>query len=141
MTPYEMIIGLDWQDVRRQKACLQALVHKLNEDGLTVEGRALESTIMLLHGLQEVGVKALNRGQKSCETVYGKKSKNSNCLENIRCPKCGHEDDVNITVVSVVNMVDDGTDFEGADADWDGMSAVRCSSCGRHGKAWEFSVG
>lgn len=139
MTLLEALKKINWEGVRIQKSCLQAVIYKLTEDGFTLEGRMLENTITLLRDFQELGAAML--GQENHEQIYGKKSKNENCLQNVKCPKCGHEDDFNITVASVVSMTDNGTDFEGADADWDGMSIVRCGSCGRHGRAWEFTAG
>lgn len=62
-------------------------------------------------------------------------SKNTNCLEGIRCPKCGYEDgfNVSITVTTTVYMTDDGFSLDegsNAETNWDDDDYMSCIDCG-----------
>jgi hypothetical protein len=48
---------------------------------------------------------------------------NTNCLENVCCPKCGQEDQLRITAVLSCLVTDDGSDPVGVH-DWDEDSAT-----------------
>jgi len=64
---------------------------------------------------------------------------NVNCLENMRCPKCGEEDEILVYASMWVSLTDEGTDPY-ADSvrnmggvEWENKSEARCPSCGHAG--------
>jgi rubrerythrin len=64
---------------------------------------------------------------------------NVNCLENMRCPKCGEEDEILVYASMWVSLTDDGTDPY-ADStrnmggvEWEDKSPAHCPSCGHDG--------
>lgn len=65
---------------------------------------------------------------------------NENCLEGMRCPKCGHFGPFKIlaTKSGMVEVSDDGTDDLQGDTDWDDDSACECCECGHLGTVREF---
>jgi hypothetical protein len=66
-------------------------------------------------------------------------SKNTNCLEGIKCPGCGNEDRFVITVTALATVTDDGfTRMEGGD--WDDSSHIRCPECGADGAVATFTA-
>lgn len=68
---------------------------------------------------------------------------NTNCLENFKCPKCGHEDSFRITVSTGVIMHDDGSEPDpmNGDNEYDEDSFCGCTACDYEGKIWEFTGG
>jgi hypothetical protein len=62
---------------------------------------------------------------------------NSNCLENISCPKCGQEERFKIVALITCDVTDEGSEPVG-DHEWDDHSATRCPVCGFDGKLKEF---
>jgi hypothetical protein len=62
---------------------------------------------------------------------------NSNCLENVTCPKCGQEDRFKIVALITCDVADDGSEPVG-DHEWDDHSATRCPECGFDGELKEF---
>ena len=62
---------------------------------------------------------------------------NTNCLENICCPKCGQEDRFKIVALITCDVTDDGSEPVG-DHEWDDHSATRCAECGFDGELKEF---
>ena len=64
---------------------------------------------------------------------------NTNCLEGIRCPKCGQEDRFFIMGCAQFEVTDDGSDAVG-DHEWDDSSATRCVQCGFDGELKDFRV-
>lgn len=63
-------------------------------------------------------------------------SKNTNCLEGIKCPKCGNEDEFVISVVAHATVTDDGfRKMQGGD--WDDDSSIWCR-CGADGTVKTF---
>ena len=62
---------------------------------------------------------------------------NENCLEGMRCPKCGQADSFNIRVTACMDVTDDGTDNY-SNVEWDDDSPVVCNEpdC-----QWEGEVG
>lgn len=64
-------------------------------------------------------------------------SGNTNCLEGIRCPKCGQEDSFRIEGRSVFTVIDDGT-VEHSDVEWDDDSWALCPTCEYEGKLGTF---
>ena len=71
-------------------------------------------------------------------------SKNTNCLEDIRCPECGYEDDflINVTVKAFdVRVTDDGYDIFDSPFrhdEWD--DEIKCGECDHEGTLEEFRV-
>ena len=64
---------------------------------------------------------------------------NTNCLENIACPKCGHDARFYIDVKALAVVTDDGAETFG-DMEWDDGSYTECSECGHHGSLGEFHI-
>src|SRR6516165_5319229 len=62
---------------------------------------------------------------------------NTNCLENVCCPKCGQEDRFKIVALITCDVTDDGSEPVG-DHEWDDHSATRCSECGFDGELKDF---
>ena len=62
---------------------------------------------------------------------------NTNCLEHIACPQCGNDSALNITVIALAHVTDDGAEVFG-DLEWDDQSFAACPACGRIGKLGEF---
>ena len=56
-------------------------------------------------------------------------SKNTNCLADMKCPKCGSLEPFLITATSVFRMYDDGTESHG-DVEFDDYSNCSCKACG-----------
>jgi predicted nucleic-acid-binding Zn-ribbon protein len=56
---------------------------------------------------------------------------NDNCLEGMRCPKCGSLEPFNIEVTKIVTVYDSGTeDSKYGDTEWTNDSYADCVSCG-----------
>ena len=66
-------------------------------------------------------------------------SKNTNCLEGIRCPECGQEDEFRIAGSSIFTVVDDGIEDHG-DVEYDDDSWALCPAfeCEYEGKLGTF---
>ena len=64
-------------------------------------------------------------------------SKNTNCLEDIQCPKCGNEDNFKVEGTSLFEVSDDGTGWHG-DVHWDDDSLMICVQCDHRGKWKDF---
>jgi hypothetical protein len=62
---------------------------------------------------------------------------NTNCLENVCCPKCGQVDRFRIVAFITCDVTDDGSEPSG-DHEWDDHSATRCPECGFDGELKEF---
>lgn len=65
---------------------------------------------------------------------------NKNCLENIKCPKCGQEDQFKIVAETTVLVSDDGTEDCGGGYDWDHDSFCQCTECEHEGKLSDFYI-
>ncbi len=63
--------------------------------------------------------------------------KNTNCLDGMRCPKCGSLEPMYISATCTVKVYDDGTDETG-DFDWDKNSSCTCGLCGFDGLVAAF---
>lgn len=60
---------------------------------------------------------------------------NDNCLEGIKCPKCGDEDRFFIESETLFEVTDDGAiPAENCDVNWDNESMTRCAACGHQAK-------
>lgn len=55
-------------------------------------------------------------------------SSNSNCLEGVRCPKCGWEDSFEIDALTTATMRDEGSDNYGTE--YDHTTRAACNACG-----------
>ena len=64
---------------------------------------------------------------------------NTNCLENIQCPACAHEESFRIAGKTIFTVTDDGTEDYGH-VDWDDESYIECTACHRYGSVKEFTV-
>jgi hypothetical protein len=62
---------------------------------------------------------------------------NVNCLEGIRCPKCGQEDRFKITAIITCLVTDDGSEPVG-DHEWNDGSTAHCPQCGFDGTLEDF---
>jgi hypothetical protein len=62
---------------------------------------------------------------------------NDNCLEGLRCPRCGQEDQLLITAMITCVVTDDGSEPVG-DHYWDDDSVTRCPGCGYQGTLEAF---
>jgi hypothetical protein len=51
---------------------------------------------------------------------------NTNCLEGIRCPRCGYDNDFYIECRVVMHVTDEGTDSGNGDCEWDDESRCSC---------------
>jgi hypothetical protein len=67
---------------------------------------------------------------------------NSNCLEGVRCPKCGYEDGFYVEEIVTLLVSDDGTEDRGGDHFWDEESHCICASdnCDQQGPWREFQI-
>ena len=64
---------------------------------------------------------------------------NTNCLENIRCPKCGQTESFKIAVTAWATVYDDGTD-EFEDVGWNSESGIICTRCEESATLLDFTV-
>ena len=64
---------------------------------------------------------------------------NTNCLEGIRCPKCGHEDSFKIEATVVALVTDEGTEDFG-DVEWDEDHYCECDDCHYFGTIKDFTL-
>jgi DNA-directed RNA polymerase subunit RPC12/RpoP len=65
---------------------------------------------------------------------------NTNCLEDIRCPKCGQEDRFFIMGCAQFEVTDDGSEAVG-DHEWDDQSSTRCPECNHIATLKDFREG
>ena len=66
---------------------------------------------------------------------------NDNCLEGVRCPRCGNEDRLFIRASILAEVTDDGADIaRDTDIDWSDASATRCPDCGETGTLAHFQT-
>lgn len=67
---------------------------------------------------------------------------NTNCLENVCCPKCGQEDRFMIAANIIAEVTDDGADVAspiyGNGFEWDDDSNCRCPGCDFDGRLKDF---
>jgi len=127
MTLKTFMEKIDFALMRRQKACLMLVYEKLE----TPEQTALQGIHGLLDDIQDAA-------DKIGLPAFGK-SKNENCLQGIKCSKCGNEDQFSIQMTARIAITDDGTDSH-TDTEWDGMSFIDCHECGHNGRVWEFQA-
>jgi hypothetical protein len=61
---------------------------------------------------------------------------------DMRCPKCGDEDHIDIAAEVWVRLTDDGDDADASrcgDHTWTHESAATCEACGHHGTVADFT--
>lgn len=63
---------------------------------------------------------------------------NTNCLENIRCPKCKQESHFKIEALIVVGVTDEGTGDTQGDYQWAHNSFTHCPECDFDGVLSDF---
>lgn len=67
---------------------------------------------------------------------------NTNCLEGMRCPKCGSHAPFRIAIKVVVLMHDDGFDNDTlSDTAWGPDSYCQCEQCGFTGEVLALRLG
>ena len=62
---------------------------------------------------------------------------NTNCLEGMKCPKCGSLGSYTIGVTATVRVSDNGTD-ECGNIEWTDDSFCECDDCGHCGIVKDF---
>jgi len=67
-------------------------------------------------------------------------SNNTNCLEGVKCPKCGQEDLFKIAARVIVEVSDDGTEDQGGDYEWDQAAFCQCCECDHAGQLADFTI-
>ena len=67
-------------------------------------------------------------------------SKNTNCLEDMKCPKCGQEESLKIEATCLFTVTDDGTEDEGNGHEWGDDHYCECTKCGHHGIVADFTI-
>ena len=81
-------------------------------------------------------------GCPACEATHPNfpEPTNVNCLEGLRCPKCGGENSFGIGCKTFATVTDDGIDDYG-DMEWDGESYMTCQNGGgRDGCTFDGTV-
>ena len=61
---------------------------------------------------------------------------------NMRCPKCGASNEIDIAAMVWVRLCPDGTDVtlaDNGDHEWDARNNAACGSCGHHGDVAAFT--
>lgn len=61
-------------------------------------------------------------------------SKNTNCLEGLKCPKCGYDESIHVLSSVWVTVFDDGTEYHDCGPEYDDDSWADCPECNYHGK-------
>jgi hypothetical protein len=64
---------------------------------------------------------------------------NNNCLEGVKCPKCGNEERFRIQALIVCNVTDEGSEPTG-DHEWDQTSHTLCPVCEFEDNLSAFSI-
>jgi len=69
-------------------------------------------------------------------------TKNTNCLEGIRCPRCKQQELFYIRACVEVDVTDNGTGDERGEYFWDDQSPCRCAddTCDRRGVLADFRI-
>ena len=66
-------------------------------------------------------------------------ARNTNCLENIKCPECLHEDGFFIHSSVRAFVTDDGAEPANGNFGWDVRSTIVCAECDHEGTGGEFT--
>lgn len=67
-------------------------------------------------------------------------TRNTNCLEELRCPRCGSLGPFGIGTCSSAIVHDDGIN-ETFEHEWDKDSPISCQECDESGQVWDFKTG
>jgi hypothetical protein len=67
------------------------------------------------------------------------KGTNTNCLKDIRCPKCGWEESFDIVMTVWAKATDDGVD-EYSDPEFNHRSGIVCRDCDHRGRVKDFTI-
>lgn len=67
-----------------------------------------------------------------------KKNPNTNCLDGMRCPKCGSYGPLVICTRVDVLVHDDGTEYFGGGYEWDDDAPCSCEECKYSGVVLDF---
>ena len=68
------------------------------------------------------------------------RGQNDNCLEGMRCPKCGQTDGFNIVCTAAFYVMDDGTE-DYSDVSWEENAAASCdATCRWHGTVADLRI-
>jgi hypothetical protein len=65
---------------------------------------------------------------------------NTNCLEGIRCPKCGHEDSFKVEVTVLVLVEDEGVTDDLSGSEWDEDHYCECWECAYSATIKDFTL-
>ncbi len=71
------------------------------------------------------------------------RSHNENCLEGIRCPRCGQHGEVHVAAMIWTAVIDNGTDDDlqdDHDTEYDDTSPATCPTCEYEGKWGDFQA-
>jgi hypothetical protein len=63
---------------------------------------------------------------------------NANCLQDIKCPKCGGEDRFHIQALVTTLVTDDGAEAADGNFEWDENSPIKCLQCNHTGRVRQF---
>jgi len=77
-----------------------------------------------------------------CDEGPERATPNTNCLEGMRCPRCGSYEPFRIVVSMTVLMYDAGSEDDpmGGDQDWGDASYCACGACGTSGNVKGFQI-
>jgi hypothetical protein len=67
-------------------------------------------------------------------------SKNTNCLEGMKCPKCAQEESLKIEATCLFTVTDDGTEDDGDGREWSDTNYCECTECGHRGIVTDFTI-
>jgi hypothetical protein len=65
---------------------------------------------------------------------------NENCLEGMKCPKCGHEDSFGIACDIMMLVTDEGVTDQLGDNEWNEDSYCECRKCLKSGTVKDFQM-
>jgi predicted RNA-binding Zn-ribbon protein involved in translation (DUF1610 family) len=54
------------------------------------------------------------------------------------CPKCGSDEDIQVSAMIWITLTEDGTEDNGGDTEWDNESLCLCGKCGHSGIVRDF---
>jgi hypothetical protein len=82
----------------------------------------------------------MTEGIEHMTKTITKTSKNTNCLEGVKCPKCGQEDLFKIAASVIGEVCDDGTEDQDGGYEWDQQAFCQCCECDHAGKLADFTI-
>lgn len=68
-------------------------------------------------------------------------SKNTNCLQGVRCPNCQQEDVFHIEAVALVEVRDNGTEDLQTNYEWEDDAFCKCPICEFEATLLDFTIG